>query len=105
MGVTTAAPSKLGPQYYDPYQIISRVGEVSYKLQLPPQTRIHDVFHVSLLKKFEGALPTEVMPLPDLFHGRVVPSPEKVLRATLIRGVSEVLVKWLGRSEPDAMWE
>ena len=78
---------------------------MSYKLQLPPNARIHDVFHVDLLKKFEGTVPTQLVPLPPLLHGRVIPSPEKVLRARLNRGVWELLVKWVGRSEADTSWE
>jgi hypothetical protein len=95
----------LGPKFYGPYQVLHRIGLVSYKLQLPPRARIHDVFHVSLLKKFEGMAPDQVVPLPDLLHGKVVSSPEQGLRARLNRGVWELLVKWAGRSATDTTWE
>lgn len=85
--LTSAAPSKLGPKYYGRYQVLLRVGLVSYKLQLPPRARIHDVFHVSLLRKFEGEAPTQVVPLPVILHGRVLPTLSKVVRARLNRGV------------------
>jgi hypothetical protein len=78
---------------------------VSYKLHLPPRARIHDVFHVSLLKKFEGEAPPQVVPLPVILHGRVLPTPSKVVRARLNRGVWELLVQWSGRAETDASWE
>jgi hypothetical protein len=99
------APSKLGPKFYGPYQILQRIGEVSYKLQLPPRARIHDVFHVALLKKFEGTALSQVVPLPDILHGRVIPSPNKVVKARLNRGVWELLVQWVGRAAADASWE
>jgi len=60
---------------------------------------------VSLLKKFEGTPPTSVVPLPDLLNGRVIPSPEKVIRVRLNRGVWELLVQWVGRAPSDATWE
>ncbi|KAL0313581.1 UNVERIFIED_CONTAM: Transposon Tf2-11 polyprotein [Sesamum radiatum] len=45
--------NKLEPRYIGPFEIIKRVGKVAYKLNLPPNTsRIHDVFHVSHLKKY-----------------------------------------------------
>jgi hypothetical protein len=81
------------------------VDKVSYKFQLPSRARIHDVFHVSLLKKYEGCVPDQMVPLPDLLRGKVVPTPEKVLRARLNRGVWEVLVKWVGRAAADTTWE
>ena len=41
---------KLSPRYMGPYEIVERIGKVAYQLRLPPElTRIHDVFHVSML--------------------------------------------------------
>ncbi|XP_044510129.1 uncharacterized protein LOC123228729 [Mangifera indica] len=41
---------KLQARYYDPFQIVDKVGAVAYKLQLPTDAKIHNMFHVSLLK-------------------------------------------------------
>jgi hypothetical protein len=43
---------KLSPRYVGPYPIVKRIGKVSYKLELPPEhTGVHQVFHVSQLRK------------------------------------------------------
>jgi hypothetical protein len=43
---------KLASMYVGPFKIISHKGEVTYQLELPPKLAdVHDVFHVSQLKK------------------------------------------------------
>ncbi|KAD7476890.1 hypothetical protein E3N88_00026 [Mikania micrantha] len=43
---------KLAPRYVGPFKILERIGSVAYRLELPPElNNIHDVFHVSSLKK------------------------------------------------------
>eukprot|EP00253_Pinus_taeda_P007798 PITA_07798 len=44
--------AKLAPRYFGPFQILARVGPVTYQLALPSHIRIHNVFHVSVLKKY-----------------------------------------------------
>ena len=44
---------KLSPRYIGPYRIVERIGEVAYRLELSSDIdRIHDVFHVSMLRKY-----------------------------------------------------
>jgi hypothetical protein len=43
---------KLTPRFAGPFQILDHMGGVAYQLELPPQlSNVHDVFHVSQLKK------------------------------------------------------
>jgi hypothetical protein len=43
--------NKLTPKYYAPYKVLQRIGSMAYKLELPPYSHVHPVFHVSFLKK------------------------------------------------------
>ncbi|GKB33724.1 putative nucleotidyltransferase, ribonuclease H [Tanacetum coccineum] len=44
---------KLSPRFIDSFEILERIGEVSYRLALPPQlSHVHDVIHVSLLRGY-----------------------------------------------------
>ena len=44
---------KLNPRYIGPYEILERVGKAAYRLALPPNlATVHNVFHVSMLKKY-----------------------------------------------------
>ncbi|XP_057471056.1 uncharacterized protein LOC130759853 [Actinidia eriantha] len=57
---------KLSPCYIEPFDIIAKIGEVAYRLALPPQlSGVHDVFHVSMLWKYEPD-PSHVLEWRDL---------------------------------------
>ena len=44
---------KLTPRYIGPFEILNRIGNVSYKLALPPNLcHVHPVFHISMLRKY-----------------------------------------------------
>src|SRR5713226_3795290 len=44
--------AKLAPCYYGPFEILSNIGKVAYQLALPPNLRVHNVFHISVLNKY-----------------------------------------------------
>jgi hypothetical protein len=87
-----------------PYQVLEQIDEVAYRLALPAGARIHDVFHVGLLKPFHGDPPAQMPALPPVEHGRVVVQPEKVLNARVARRRCELLVRWTGAPAAETKW-
>jgi hypothetical protein len=99
------AKHKLGPRWAGPFRVVERIGSVAYRLELPAGARLHDVFHVSLLKEHKGEAPAGPGALPPTRDGRILPSPERALQVQQRRGVWRVLVKWHGMADDDATWE
>jgi hypothetical protein len=107
-------PLKLASKWYGPFKIIQTVGKRAYKLQLPAGTLIHDVFHVSHLKKHIGprAIPSANLPLVTP-SGMIKFAPVAILQHRQVPrregdydvAVPQWLIKWEGMAEDDATWE
>lgn len=101
---------KLSPRFFGPYQITQKVGQVAYKLALPASSKIHPVFHVSLLKKKLGQHVVPQSILPNVTEaGALEPVPIAILDRRLVkykgRPAAEVLVQWSDSFSEDATWE
>ena len=109
--VAFRASLKLSPHFYGPYQILARVGIVAYRLDLPAGSCIHNVFHVSLLRKHLSVTPIASPDLPPTSDdSTVMPQLEVVLDRRIIHKwkycpKTEVLIKWKGAPIEDATWE
>lgn len=100
---------KLLPLWLGPYQIVQQINPVAFKLQLPTNmSRLHPVFHVSLLKPYRS---TGIPPTPPpilLDDGDVAWSVEALLkdRWTVVnrKRVHQFLVKWSGFGVEHNSW-
>lgn len=105
---TTRPSKKLDYRRLGPFKIIQKVGNVAYKLELPPSMKIHNVFHVSLLEptiknKFQGRI--QEPPPPVEVEGDEEFEVEEILDSRLFRRHGQYLVHWTGYHSSEATWE
>lgn len=90
---------KLAMKYFGPYTILEKIGSLAYKLELPDQSQVHPVFHVSQLKvQVPDFTPVFLTLPPALQLDKLCVEPEEILYRRLVkRGNAahvQVLVKW-----------
>ncbi|XP_071683127.1 uncharacterized protein [Lolium perenne] len=101
---------KLGFNFFGPYKIIQKVGNVSYKLQLPGKSKVHPVIHVSQLKKAIRATNQVSTELPDpLLAIDMQVQPQAICGERLVRRgyrqVPQIKVQWEGMAATCCTWE
>lgn len=110
--IKTKRPSlKLDSKKFGPFKILERIGKNAYRLELPPQWKIHPVFNVNLLEPYrqskdpnrhqEGPPPQEIEGEENWEVEEIVKSRPKKGR----NGQAEYLVLWKGYAHEDATWE
>jgi hypothetical protein len=101
---------KLTTKYYGPFRVLEKVGDVTYKIQLPSTADIHPIFHVSQLKKHLGtrAVPQDNLPLVTS-DGYIKTEPLEVLDTRAIPHKDEIItqwkIQWENLSEDQSTWE
>ena len=104
----TVQPTKFSPLREGPFPISEVLGKWTYRLTLPHQWKIHDVFHASLLtpyKETEVHGPNYTNPPPDLVDGNEEYEVETILAHRQHRNQNQYLVKWKGYASADNTWE
>jgi hypothetical protein len=103
---------KLAPRYIDLFLILARLGNVAYRLELPPTLAgLHNVFYVSQLKKClkppVDVIVDDVSPLDT--NMSYLEHPVKILdqqdRVTRHRTIRFFKVQWSRHSEQESTWE
>ena len=95
---------KLSPQYFGPYRVLERIGAVAYRLELPPGSWVHPVFHISLLKKKVGDQEV-VANQPPHWELLSTQEPAEILATRVMAEREELLVRWHGSTKAEATWE
>ena len=101
---------KLAPKFYGPFKVLERIGMVAYRLQLPPTSAIHPVFHVLMLKKKLGNVqPVSPQLPPTNAAGQFLVEPVKIVARRVIKRdnkpVPQILVQWSNLPPEQATWE
>ena len=102
----------MSPHFVGPFEVLERMGKVAYRLALPPSlSRVHNVFHVSMLRKYipDPSHVVDYKPLKlrdDLTYEeqlvKIVDKKEQELKRHTIHYVK---VQWRNQSVREATWE
>ena len=103
--------AKLSPRYCGPFEVLERIGPVAYRLAFPASTRAHNVFHVSLLKKYvhdpNHVINWDVIQVEPEGEFQIDPMCILNRKVTMLqnRAIGKVKVQWEHYGLEEATWE
>ena len=103
--------AKLSPRYCGSFEVLERIGPVAYRLALPASTRAHNVFHVSLLKRYvhdpNHVINWDVIQVEPKGEFQIEPMRILDRKVTMLqnRAIGHVKVQWEHYRPKEAMWE
>ena len=103
--------SKLEPRYCSPFEILAKVESVAYQLALPPNIKLHNMFHVSLSKRnvHDDSHVIDLNVIQVEPEGEFQVGLEHILdmRELLFQNhtIGQVKVQWKHLSPKEATWE
>nr|GEV79355.1 reverse transcriptase domain-containing protein [Tanacetum cinerariifolium] len=103
---------KLNPKYIGPFKVLYKVGDVSYRLELPQQlSRVHNKFHVSNLKKSLSdeslVIPWDELRINDKLHSveERVEIMDREIKQLKRSHIPIIKVRWNFKRGPEFTWE
>lgn len=103
--------AKLAPRYCGPFEILERIAPVAYRLVFPPIVKFHDIFHISLLKKYikdvDHVIEWFVLQVEQ--EEEFQSQPQCILRwkhpMLMNRAIEQFKVQWKHFGPEEATWE
>eukprot|EP00882_Tetradesmus_deserticola_P000856 GHRQ01000930.1.p1 GENE.GHRQ01000930.1~~GHRQ01000930.1.p1 ORF type:complete len:1344 (+),score=98.92 GHRQ01000930.1:408-4034(+) len=97
---------KLLPRWIGPFKVLEQINPVAFRLELPSNLKVHNVFHISLLKPVAAGTSIVAVPPPTMIDGELEYEVEVIVSHRFVgHGKLQFLVKWLSYGVEHNTWE